>query len=628
MSGICGIISLDGSEPSVAQIEAVIQSIERRGPDGSHHWRNGPAALGHTLLATTPESLLEVLPLTDLASGCTITADVRLDNREELIAALGLAEEPRTIGDGELILCSYLRWREDCPTHLLGDFAFAIWDPSIGRLFGARDHMGMRQLIYHHSPGSLFVFATEPGAIVTSDNMARKINEGRIADFLTDLEGLGLTSTFFEEVFRLPPAHSFTVDDRGLLIRRYWELAPGPELKLGSDDEYAKAFLNVFTEAVRARLRSPGPVGSMLSGGIDSSSVCAVASTLLETEGHGPLLTFSAVGPDPDTCIETRTIRTAMRTAGLAPLSVNYAHLNDYTDDLVRLAKKTAEPFDGHMNMVRAVYLAASREQVKVMLDGVGGDVVLAPRGYVTWLLRRGRLGRALRETVGEKRFWGQWWPIRRSLSRAIWRAYAPRPVRNFQRRIRWRLTDRKRDPRLISSTFALRTNLAARRARARALVPPDDLEPGHRAASITSNDLVAGRERYDRIASALAIEPRDPFMDLRVIHFCLSLPWPQYQADGWPKVILRRAMRGKLSDAVLWRLGKTHLGWAFTSALFSQSSALKPDHSSFRTNLAAYIDVESAWNAQNSAKDSERFEEWTDLVYLHYWLEFAAARR
>ena len=112
MSGICGIWSLEDDE---AELGPVLSQLERRGPDGTRQWRDGPVALGHTLLATTPEALVEQLPLTDAGSGCTITADARLDNRAELIASLGLSAETRTIGDGELILRAYFEWGEDCP---------------------------------------------------------------------------------------------------------------------------------------------------------------------------------------------------------------------------------------------------------------------------------------------------------------------------------------------------------------------------------------------------------------------------------------------------------------------------------------------------------------------------------
>src|SRR4051794_18982418 len=114
MSGICGIVIFDGTEPRRSEIDAIMEPLKRRGPDGGNIWIGDGAALGHTLLATTPEALIERLPLHHPESGCTITADVRLDNREDLIAKLGVASAERVVGDGELILLAYLKWDQDC----------------------------------------------------------------------------------------------------------------------------------------------------------------------------------------------------------------------------------------------------------------------------------------------------------------------------------------------------------------------------------------------------------------------------------------------------------------------------------------------------------------------------------
>ena len=137
MSGICGIVALGAVDPTLAEIQALARPLQRRGPDGTHFHLEPKAALGHTLLATTPEALVEVLPLADPASGCTITAEARLDNRDELLAALELGSAARTIGDGELVLRAYLKWGEDCPTRLLGDFA----ESPIVRIAGDRNQL-------------------------------------------------------------------------------------------------------------------------------------------------------------------------------------------------------------------------------------------------------------------------------------------------------------------------------------------------------------------------------------------------------------------------------------------------------------------------------------------------------
>lgn len=620
MSGICGFYCLDGSSLQPGQIEAMTAPLQRRGPDGTHHFLDGPLALGHTLLATTPEALHETLPFNDPSSGCCITADVRLDNREELLPALGLNEENRVIGDGELLLRAYLHWGEACLEHLLGDFAFAIWDPRNQRLFAARDQMGMRQLIHHHQPGRLFAFATEPEAILVLPDVPRQINEARIADYLDDLEAADFTSTFYEGLYRLPPAYCLTVDTSGLNIRRYWTLQPQPELKLENDEAYAAAFLEVFTQAVRSRLRSNGPVGSMLSGGMDSGSVVAVASRLLQAEGRGPLQTFSAVGPDPQACKETLAIGQSQGIPGLAPCSVNHAELASYVDDLQRLVEKESEPFDGHMTLPRAAYLQAQRAGLKVMLDGVAGDVVLGAGNLIPRLLRSGHWRQAWREMKGERHFWGTYEAVPRQVLRHLRSALIPNLVRHVRQQLR-QLRDRLRpvQGKLVNQALARRVNLTARHAGFRKLFHVGWRDPAvERVDGMTHIYLTVGRERYDRVSAALAIEPRDPFMDLRVINFCLSLPASQLQFDGWPKMILRRAMAGLLPDSVRWRTGKEHLGWTFTRTL------LQARAESFRQltqNPALLRPLVSAQGLQQLAHGVTENEICVSLYHLQLWL-------
>jgi asparagine synthase (glutamine-hydrolysing) len=235
MSGICGVVTFGSARSDGSEIEALLEPLKRRGPDGGNIWLGEGVALGHTLLATTPESLVEKLPLHHTVSGCAITADVRLDNREELLAKLGEKAGGRVVGDGELILLSYLKWAEDCVDHFLGDFAFAIWDARRRRLFCARDQMGMRQLAYFHRPGSPFVFATEPAAVLRHPSVPAGLNIDRIADFLDDLEAFDLSSTFWSAVSRLPPAHSLTLDGETLRLRKYWQPRTPSPLLLKSD---------------------------------------------------------------------------------------------------------------------------------------------------------------------------------------------------------------------------------------------------------------------------------------------------------------------------------------------------------------------------------------------------------
>ena len=616
MSGICGMLAFDGTAPSLGPI---LDKLERRGPDATRAWNDGPVALGHTLLATTPEALVEVLPLTDEASGCTITTDARLDNREELIAALGLEGETRTIGDGELILRAYLEWGEDCPKHLLGDFAFAIWDPRHQRLLCARDHMGMRQLLHHHAPGRLFAFATEAEALIAHPDVPNRINEGRIADYLDDLEGIDFTSTFFEEIFRLPPAHALTVNASGLAIRRYWVLPVEPELKLDSDLAYADAFLTVFTRAVRSRLRSAGPVGSMLSGGMDSGSVAAVAARLLGEDGSPVLRTFSAIGPNSGTCPESKAIHAILSLPRISPTTVDHSALGPLSQQLWQLGEDVGEPFDDHMTLIRSIYLSAQQGRVKVMLDGVAGDVVLTSGNRVAHHLRGRRFQLAWREACGEEAFWQSPHYRFRSFLSGSWVAFMPAPIRRAKRRLGWRLHDAIVGfGGRIDRQFARRVGLNARRKEFHRHIAMNDLtDTENRIQAILHPHLVVARERYDRTAAALGIEPRDPFMDVRLVQFCLSLPAEQLQRAGWPKYVLRVATKGLLPDEIRWRRGKEHLGWTFTQQLFSEFPEWRDKLNEARTALSYYV----AGDRRARLVSNSRLERDYGLFYLARWL-------
>ena len=605
MSGIAGILRLDAIAPTATAIAALTTRLERRGPDGTHVRIDGPVALGHTLLATTPEALVEVLPLVDESSGCTITADARLDNRDELMEALHLADEVRTIGDGELILRAYLEWGDQCPVHLLGDFAFAIWDPRSASLLCARDQIGIRQLTYHHQPGRQFVFATEPNAILALADVDAPLNYDRIGDFLSNMEGADLTSTFFSKIFRLPPAHILKVQHGRIESRCYWELGPEPELKLPSDEAYEAAFLEVFTQAVRSRLRSTGKVGAMVSGGVDSNSIAAVAARLLAEESLPLLPTFSAIGPDAADCVETEGVLTAVQSPLFASTTINFAALEPHGTELAREVADSTEPFDPQMTLLRAVYLAARRKGMNVILDGGAGDTVLGADFHIAFLLRRGRIRQAVREARGDQRFWGPSYPAWRSLAAGVWQAFAPTPLRalRFKRGRRWA------DRLFLAHAPTIVPNLDLKRALARrAQVQQRDfgldrIDGLTRPRLMMHPGSVAGRERYERIASAAAIEPRDPFSDLRLMRFCLSLPREQIQRNGWPKWILRRAMAHKVPNAILWRLGKHHLGYDFIDRLMEEPSG-------------------NVWKATNLAVTKEAIQKY-DAVFLTDWIGY-----
>ena len=318
MSGIVGILHRSGRPVDRSDLRRMNARLAHRGPDRSGEWSSGPAGLGHTLLTSTPEARHETLPLRLDGSELAITADARLDNREELLRDLEVPSPARReITDAELILRAYETWGTDCPRRLLGDFAFAVWDGRNRRMFAARDPFGVRPFYYHSSP-DLFAFASEAPALLALDRVPKTLDETRIADsLLPGLEAADKTRTFYREIRRLPPASILIADGDRTRISSYWRLDPEREIRCPHDVDYVEEFRFYFRRSVQCRLRAVSPPGSMLSGGLDSSAIVGVAGRLLAREGRGPLHTFSIKLPGDPRCAETRAIDRMMALPGI-----------------------------------------------------------------------------------------------------------------------------------------------------------------------------------------------------------------------------------------------------------------------------------------------------------------------
>jgi asparagine synthase (glutamine-hydrolysing) len=566
MSGIAGVFYRKGQALDPKVLDQMLHSMSHRGPDGAGAWRESSIGLAHRAFHTTPESINEKPPVMDRSGDYALTADARIDNREELLDAVGLDRlSGRSVGDGELILAAYKKWGEKCPQWLLGDFAFAIWDRRRRVLFCARDHMGLKPFYYHLS-GHLFVFASEIKALLCVPHVPRRLNEVMVADHLAR-NSQDKTITFYKDVLRLPPAHSITVDAEGTKVREYWELDPSRELRLGSNDEYAEAFREVFEEAVRCRLRSAFPVGSDLSGGLDSSSVTCMARDVLGENGGGRLHTFSAIPEHVAESDESAYIDAVLKQGGLhahklaeermSPLS-NLQNILRYTDQPPYLA---GAPFNW------GIRGAAHRNGVRVVLTGLDGDTVVDETA--TRLLDLAIWGRwmtlatqidALSRTSG--------WSRRRILHVLVARPLLPEYASQY-----WRTLRGTHPPEstglVIRPEFAQRVGLEER-------THVQDLEisaeaPLSRANHLTNLDSglwTRSFELHNSISAAFPVEDCHPYFDRRLVEFCLALPSAQKLDNGYGRIVMRRALDGVLPEKVRWRYSKGNYTPTFNYAL------------------------------------------------------------
>ena len=582
---------------------------------------------GFLRLDTVPvaEPALDPVPFREPETGCLIVSDARIDYREGLCRSLGL--DPAVVSDPELVLAAYLQWGEACLDRLLGDFAFAIWDPRDSKLFCARDHFGMRPFYYHHTPRKRFVFASDARDIFSVPDVPYAINEGRVADFLVpELEWIDYTSSFYKDVYRLPPGHRLTVTPGGISINEYWEPAPGPALSAMSDQEWTDGLLEVLGRAVAERLRGPaGRVGCMLSGGMDSGSVAAMASELLQASGAGPLCTFSAARGDDD-CDETRRIHATVYMLRANATILTPEVVADRDTDLVASIE---EPFDGVFLFMKAIFLAARDAGMTALLDGGGGDVVLNASSHVTRLIRQGKLATAIREMVAEASFWQG--PLRaRDVAARVLKASTPRQIKRASRPWRQRAAARRFvESSLISRDLARQADVEERCTRMYSMFPVDWVEdPAVERIRKVRPNVSAGRERYGRLARFAGLEARDPFLDLHVARFCTQVPGHLLERDGWPKWVLRQAMTGRLPDEVRWGRGKPHVGWAFSERFLKRELGRgNLTLERLRSSLLGRVDdaaLERGWRVFLDGRDHESVER---AYVLSLWLDRAATR-
>ncbi len=515
-----------------------------------------------------------------------LVADARVDNRAELLGELCLeASNHDLIPDSSLILAAYRRWGEQCVDRLCGDYAFALWDGARRRWFCARDPVGVRSLFYYHREGRVFSCATEIKALLTVPETPRELDEMRVALFLTGVFD-DQEITFYRGIRRLAPGHCLRVDQNGCRAWRYWHLDPKHEIRLPSDEEYAGAFLDVFREAVRCRLRSVSPVASALSGGLDSSSITCLAREILARHGGPELHTFSAVfpglsGPDLRRLDERTYMAAVTELGGLSPHQVEVDRVSPLVG-LDRIQWLQDEPImTPNLYLHWALYSAAQDQGTQVFLDGLDGDTTVS-HGYDY-----------LADLARSLRLWSLWVEGRAVASRAPAKRYTTRKViLDFGlkplvpaslRRLRHLVRRGREAPpwgelALVNKDFAAEVGLAERIRELRG--DPFRKRVGARASHLRGlrSPLIAhALEVADRATTAHGLEGRYPFFDRRLMEFCLALPGNQKLRRGWSRYILRQAMEGILPPVIQWRTDKADLSPGLRTGLWSfEAEALK----------------------------------------------------
>jgi asparagine synthase (glutamine-hydrolysing) len=446
-----------------------------------------------------------------------------------------------------VVLQAYEQWGTACLERLNGMFAFGIWDGRHNRLFCARDRLGMKPFYYRVTAARLS-FASEIKALLEDSSLTRSPNPAIIYDFLVLNLQDHTDETFFDGIRQLRPGHLLLAEGDKVHIEKWWDITSRGHQSRTVSSGATAAFRELFQNAVSIHLRSDVPIGSCLSGGLDSSSIVCTMRRIFPSIR---LRTFSAYFDDP-ACDERRYIRAVASEAHAESMEIMPDGRRLFAE-MPRISWFQEEPFGGTSYLVQwDVMRAASEHGIKVLLDGQGGDELLCGYpgywgSYLGDLVRSGRWGKACTETSAYCR---QQTRIHPTLYSNFARAMLPgRLISNVRfslnRHAMWLDPDfaaeyRSRDCIRLPYGGGFSTALEA-----------------HTASYLRTHSLPALLHHEDRSSMAFSVEARLPFLDADLMDFLLDAPPDLKLNGGRSKAILRNALAGILPPLVSERTDK-----------------------------------------------------------------------
>lgn len=557
MCGIAGILHLDGriTDDALA-LHAMCESLIHRGPDGQGFLVDGPVRLTMRRL-----SIIDVdggdQPISNESGTIHVILNGEIYNYVELRNTLECCGHRfRTRSDTETIVHAYEQWGDDFVDRLNGMFAIAVWDSKRERLVLARDRAGIKPLYYAHINGTL-VFASEIKALLQSGYVSRELDLNAFSDYLS-LEYVPSPNSIFKGVHRLSPGCLMVASPSGVQTYQYWDLELAPsEMNPapGTDAEHAETFLHVLRGAVEREMVSDVPVGVLLSGGIDSSTVAYLMSEIAED----PIPTFS-VSFAERSFDESAYARSIATTIGAEHHELPMGP-NDLLGALPTIIAAVDEPFADPSIIPTFLVSRFAREHVKVVLGGDGGDEMLA--GYST--LQAHRLSPLYRSLPAMLRRWGEWavsrMPVSNQylsldflLSRFIQGSDSPPYVQHQV----W-TGALYGDAKMAVMHPDVRSELDHDRLELMLAAIADSSGVQHPLNRILYQDFKLYLEgdiltKVDRASMANALETRVPMLNLEVMEYLQHIPLRLKLRGMTRKYLLRRAMEEFLPPDIIRR--------------------------------------------------------------------------
>ncbi len=580
MCGIAGIWQVDSQRIDPDLLHRMTMTLRHRGPDDEGYlfvntsngfaFHCGGADTGPQLNLTSIDQLpdqpfnfafgfrrLAILdlspnghqPMSNRDGSCWLIFNGEIYNYIELRVELKAHGHTfRSGSDSEVLLAAYQEWGEACVEKFNGMWAFAIWDSRRHRLFCSRDRFGIKPF-YYSWDGKTFAFASEIKALLAL-GLKRIPNNASIYDYLVSGIQDHTAETFFTHIYQLKPAHSLSLRENVLTLQRYWDL----DLKRETDGaDNVRKFYSLFEDSIRLHLRSDVPIGTCLSGGLDSSAIVCVTNKLLLDGGCKKVIgerqkTFSSCFDDPR-FDERRYIQDVLNVTR-AESNLIFPTSQKLLRVLPQLISHQEEPFSSTSIFAQwCVMERVAEKGIKVLLDGQGGDELSA--GYHQYFdYYWGTLVRSMQLA----NLWGEWKVYRQlygasplGLLGRTARSFVPNNLVNFGRRVLQ-----------YRGAFGLSSDFA--RDHERRMPPPvngRDTLTNALYDALVFFSLPALLHYEDRNSMAHSVEARVPFLDYRLVEFLFALPPEQKIKNAVTKIIFRRALDDVLPKSIQGRTDK-----------------------------------------------------------------------
>lgn len=564
MSAIACLWRFDGRPGVAADCDRMLSAQRIYGPHHGAQWADdargaeGALAMGRRLYRMLPEDMADRGPVKSRDGRLVLVADVRLDNRDELISALRSDDAAlRRDCDAGILMACLERWGDDALDRLVGDFAFALWDSHRRKLTLARDFMGQRPLHFHDGKG-FFAAATMAKGLHALPDVPYAADERTVAEFVALLPQSG-PGSFFRDVQRVEQGQIVTVTRDGISRRLYWQPRRPDRGDRGPRD-WVDGVRHHLDQAVRSRLRgSNGAVASHLSSGFDSAAVTATAARLLAAEG-GRVTAFTSVPTvHPDNRFaQRRTLDEGPLAAATAALYPNIEHVRLRTghvspiDDLDRTFFLFERP---KLNLCNWVWLRQITQETRdrglgIILHGMMGNMTFSYYGLelLPELLRTGRWGRLAREYAGLMTRAGMSWRAPAGIT------FGPYMPPRLWGRLTMRFQGFKDD--VFNYTAISRRGFDEMDIGG--LAKARDLDLNYRPRKDGFADRVWVLRRTDPgnnnkgTLAGWGVDLRDPTADRRLAEYCLSIPTEAYLQGGVTRAVARKVLSDRLPDVVL----------------------------------------------------------------------------